>query len=63
MVEDGIRVLGRRGLHFVLVLVRTLASGYNLPSEATWMLVSLGDGDYGDTRLTRLRVQDALLLN
>ena len=45
----------RRGLHFCLVLVRTLAPGRNAPSEAVWISMSLQDADRSDACLTNLR--------
>ena len=55
VVEDGVCVMGRRSLHFFLVLVPMSASRSSPPSEATWIFMSLQEADRSDACLTNLR--------
>ena len=55
VVEDGVCVMGRRSLHFFLVLVPMSASRSSPPSEAMWIFMSLQDADRSDACLTNLR--------
>ena len=51
VVEDGVCVMGRHGLHFLHVLVSLSVSGLNPPSEAAWIFMSLQDVDRSNVRL------------
>ena len=55
VVEDGVCVMGRHGLHFLHVLVSLSASRSSPPSEATWIFMSLQEADRSDACLTNLR--------
>ena len=59
VIEDGVCVTGRRGLHFFLVLVAMSAFGSNPPSGVTWIFMNLEDGDCSNACLTSFH--DALL--